>query len=63
MTQILSQVPRRIPRLNAHRGGSQRQSSARLQAEAMLRDMAFVLHVTEAVKKSILEKNKQASAN
>jgi hypothetical protein len=59
MTQIISQARRRIPKLKSLPARTQRQYSIPLQAEAMLRDMAFVLHVTEAVKKSILAKNER----
>jgi hypothetical protein len=56
MTHIQTpvRVRRRIPRLTAAWPQTSRSVSAR--TEAMLRDMAFVLHVTEAVKKSILDK-------
>lgn len=63
MTQISLPVRtrRRIPKLVKlqHRSSDWPPSrpTLRLQAEAMLRDMAFVLHVTESVKRSLLEKN------
>jgi len=55
MTHIQPQVRvRRIPKLTAAWPQTPRSVPAR--AEAMLRDMAFVLHVTEAIKKSMLDK-------
>ena len=69
MTQIQSQLRarRRIPKLAKSEhllpDWPQSRSSLRLQADTMLRDMAFVLHVTESVKRSLLEKTNRVEAS